>query len=90
MPVDEIEHVAAAANYVEITWRGQTLLHRATLTAIESELAAAGFVRIHRSRLVRRDAVRRVVTLKSGDFDVEMASGAMLRGSRRYRGNVED
>ena len=89
LPVGEIEHVAAAANYVEIAWRGQTLLHRATLTAIESELAATGFVRIHRSRLVRRDAVRRVVTLKSGDFDVEMASGAMLRGSRRYRGNVE-
>lgn len=89
LPVDEIEHVAAAANYVEIAWRGQTLLHRATLTAIESELAAAGFVRIHRSRLVRRDAVRRVVTLKSGDFDVEMESGAVLRGSRRYRGNVE-
>lgn len=89
LPVAEIEHVAAAANYVEIAWRGQMLLHRATLTAIESELAAAGFVRIHRSRLVRRDAVRRVVTLKSGDFDVEMASGAVLRGSRRYRGNVE-
>ncbi|MCW0198748.1 LytTR family DNA-binding domain-containing protein [Sphingopyxis sp.] len=89
LPVGEIEHVAAAGNYVEIAWRGQTLLHRATLTAIESELAAAGFVRIHRSRLVRRDAVRRVVTLKSGDFDVEMESGAVLRGSRRYRGNVE-
>ena len=89
LPVGEIEHVAAAANYVEIAWRGQTLLHRATLTAIESELASAGFVRIHRSRLVRRHAVRRVVTLKSGDFDVEMESGAVLRGSRRYRPGLD-
>lgn len=89
LPIDEIEHVAAAGNYVEIAWRGQRLLHRATLSAIEAELAGAGFARIHRSRLVRRDAVRRVVTLKSGDFDVETESGAVLRGSRRYRGNVE-
>lgn len=89
LPADEIEHVAAAGNYVEVAWRGQRLLHRATLTAIESELADSGFARIHRGRLVRRDAVRRVVTLKSGDFDVEMESGETLRGSRRYRENVE-
>lgn len=89
LPVEEIEHVAAAGNYVEIAWRGQTLLHRATLAGIEAELAGAGFTRIHRSRLVRKSAVRRVVTHKSGDFDVEMESGAVLRGSRRYRENVE-
>lgn len=89
LPIHEIEHVAAAGNYVEIAWRGQRLLHRATMTGIEEELTSAGFARIHRSRLVRRDAVRRVVTHKSGDFDVEMESGETLRGSRRFRGNLE-
>jgi DNA-binding LytR/AlgR family response regulator len=88
LPVDEIEHVAAAANYVEIAWRGQRLLHRATLSAVEADLGPA-FARIHRSRLVRKGAVRRVVTHKSGDFDVELDSGETLRGSRRFRGNVE-
>lgn len=90
LPLAEIEHIAAAGNYVEIAWRGQRLLHRATLTAIETELAGAGFVRIHRSRLVRQDAVRRVVTHKSGDFDVEMESGDVLRGSRRFRPDLEN
>ena len=88
LPVDEIEHVSAAGNYVEVAWRGERLLHRATLTAIEAELAGAGFARIHRGRLVRRNAVRRVVTHKSGDFDVELASGETLRGSRRFRENL--
>lgn len=88
LPLDEIEHVTAAGNYVEIAWRGGRLLHRATLSAVEAELGAP-FARIHRSRLVRRNAVRRVVTHKSGDFDVELESGETLRGSRRYRGNVE-
>lgn len=89
LPITEIAHVAAAGNYVEIAWRGQRLLHRATLTAIEEELAGAGFARIHRSRLVRKDAVRRVITHKSGDFDVEMEGGETLRGSRRFRENLE-
>lgn len=87
LPIDEIEHVSAAGNYVEIAWRGERLLHRATLSALEAELGPA-FARIHRSRLVRRAAVRRVVTHKSGDFDLEMEGGETLRGSRRYRENL--
>jgi hypothetical protein len=84
VPVDEIERVSAAGNYVEIAWGPRTLLQRSTLAAAEAELGE-DFVRIHRGQLVRRDAVRRIETDKSGDFTVELASGATVRGSRRYR-----
>jgi hypothetical protein len=84
VPVEEIESIGAAGNYVEIVWLGRTLLHRATLSAVEAELGKA-FVRIHRGRIIRRAAIRRIATDKSGDFTVELASGAALRGSRRYR-----
>ena len=84
VPVEEIESIASAGNYVEIVWGPRTLLHRATLSAVEAELGHA-FLRIHRGRLVRRAAIRRIETDKSGDFTVELASGARLRGSRRYR-----
>jgi hypothetical protein len=88
VPVDEIDHVSAAGNYVEIAWGGRTLLHRKTLAAVEAELGAA-FARIHRGRLVRRAAIRRIETDRSGDFTVELASGVMLRGSRRYRDGLQ-
>ncbi|MGK6320879.1 LytTR family DNA-binding domain-containing protein [Sphingomonas sp. DT-204] len=84
VPVDEIEWVASAGNYVEIGWRARTLLHRATLSATEESLGPE-FVRIHRGRLVRRAAIRRVESERSGDFTVTLESGAELRGSRRYR-----
>lgn len=87
VPVDEIESIGSAGNYVEIAWAGRTLLHRATLSSVETELGDA-FVRIHRGRLVRRSAIRRVETDKSGDFSVELASGASVRGSRRYRSAI--
>jgi hypothetical protein len=84
VPVEEIESIASAGNYVEIVWGQRTLLRRTTLSAVEAELGHA-FLRIHRGRLVRRAAIRRIETDKSGDFTVELASGASLRGSRRYR-----
>lgn len=87
VPIDEIERVAAAGNYVEITWGLRTLLHRATLAATETELGAE-FVRIHRSQLVRRDAIRQVAGDRSGDFAVTLASGVEVRGSRRFRDAV--
>jgi hypothetical protein len=88
IPVDEIDHVNAAGNYVELAWHARTLLHRATLAAVAAELGS-GFVQIHRSRLVRRAAVRRVETDRSGDFTVTLADGTSLRGSRRYRDSVQ-
>jgi hypothetical protein len=88
IPLAEIEQVTAAGNYVELAWRGRTLLHRATLAALEAELGAHGFVRIHRSRLVRRAAIRRIETRQSGDFEVELASGGRAKGSRRYRAGL--
>ena len=82
---DEVEWAQAAGNYVELNGAFGTLLHRRTLAALEAELAGHGFVRVHRSRLVRADAVRAVETRQSGDFDLLLASGARIAGSRRFR-----
>ena len=75
----------AAGNYVELHTVAGSLLHRATLASLERELAPNGFVRIHRSRLVRRDAVRAVEANASGDFEAVLGNGARVIGSRRYR-----
>jgi len=87
VPLDEIDWIASAANYVEIAWGQRRLLNRKTLASMETELGDA-FVRIHRTRLVRRAAIRRTETDRSGDFTVTLASGEVLRGSRRYRDRI--
>ena len=84
VPVEAIDSASAAGNYVEIVGDGRTLLHRSTLAALAERLGP-GFARIHRGRIVRRAAVRSIETDKSGDFAVTLESGAVLRGSRRYR-----
>jgi hypothetical protein len=87
VPAAEIVSAVAAGNYVEIDWAGRKLLHRSTLAAL-AEALGADFAQIHRSRLVRRDAVRSVETDKSGDFTVTLAGGETLRGSRRFRADL--
>lgn len=78
----------AAGNYVELHTATGPLLHRATLSGLERELAPHGFARIHRSRLVRRAAVRAIETNASGDFDAMLSDGAKVGGSRRYRAEL--
>jgi len=85
VPLAEVAWIEAAGNYVELH-RGQTpILHRAPLSEMERQLRGAGFLRIHRSRLVRRDAIAQVVSKPSGDYVVRLADGRELAGSRRYR-----
>ncbi|MBS0331699.1 MAG: LytTR family transcriptional regulator DNA-binding domain-containing protein [Proteobacteria bacterium] len=83
--LSEVVWVEAAGNYVELHRGGGGLLHRASLADMERRLQTVGFVRIHRSRLVRREAVAAVESKPTGDFLVRLRDGRELAGSRRYR-----
>lgn len=81
----DIERVEAAGNYVELFTTTGAVLHRNTLANVEAELEGYGFVRIHRSRLVKCDAVVTVVGTPAGDFNAILTSGTIVAGSRRYK-----
>jgi hypothetical protein len=85
VPLTEVVWVEAAGNYVELHRGGAGLLHRASLSEMERQLRSAGFVRIHRSRLVRREAIEAIESKPTGDFVVRLRGGRELAGSRRYR-----
>jgi len=75
----------AAGNYVALHLEGRELLMRTPLSALEARLQAAGFVRIHRSRLVNRARIASVAATTAGDFIVTLSDGRAIAGSRRYR-----
>jgi hypothetical protein len=80
---EQIEWVSAAGNYIEIRGAGRTLIRRASLAAAERELLRHGFVRIHRSTLVRRDRIARV-----RPADVVLHDGTSLKTGKRYRSSL--
>lgn len=79
----QIDWVSAAGNYVELHGCGRTLVHRAPLASLEAQLSPHGFVRVHRSTLVRRDRIRRIRPL-----DVVLEDGTSLRTGKRYRAGL--
>ena len=83
--VDEVEWIEARDNYVQLHHADGVFLLRHTLAALERSLANAGFVRVHRSALVRTAAVVDWKRTESGDLTVRMRSGAEVAMSRSHR-----
>jgi len=88
IPAD-ILFVEAAGNYIEFHTATRTHLVRGTLAGWEARLAARGFVRIHRSRLVNRARIASLRPTPSGDLEITLDDGRTLAGSRRYRAALD-
>ncbi len=85
----EIGYAQAAGNYVELHTARGPVLHRTSLAALEVELGAHGFARVHRSRLVRLAAVCAIEPTASGDFELLLEDGTRIGGSRRFRSALD-
>lgn len=79
----QIDWVQAAGNYIELRAGERTIVHRTSLGAAERDLAGHGFVRIHRSTLVRRDRIARV-----RPRDVVLTDGTHLKVGKRFRSQL--
>jgi hypothetical protein len=83
--VGEILAARGAGNYVEFALEdGRRPLMRASLGAVEAQLAPHGFLRTHRSWLVNAGRVREVAAAGSGDFRLDLGCGLTAPLSRRY------
>jgi two-component system, LytTR family, response regulator len=85
LPVEEIDWVEAADNYVRIHARRESHLVRETLQSLEGRLDSRKFLRIHRSTIVNLDRIRELQPLFHGDYAVHLQDGTELTLSRNYR-----
>jgi two-component system LytT family response regulator len=85
VPVDGILWIEAKDKYVELHTADRTYLARQTVQSLEESLDPKQFVRIHRSTIVRKAAVRGLHPLFHGDYLVRLNSGAELMLSRNFR-----
>lgn len=83
----DIIWIGGAGNYVELYLVNEErpVLHRETLSAMEHKLSNAGFIRIHRSILVRKKCISELKPTESGDYQVTLRNGHQLSLSRRYK-----
>ena len=87
VPVEQILWIEAANKYVVIHTTGASHIARQTIQSLEDTLDPRQFVRIHRSIVVRKAAVRGLHPLFHGDYVVKLVNGAELTLSRSFRGS---
>ena len=85
VPVEDVLWIEAANKYVVIHSGIGTHVARLTIQHIAGHLDPKQFVRIHRSILVRKSAVRGLHPLFHGDYTVKLIDGTELTLSRTYR-----
>jgi two-component system LytT family response regulator len=84
-PVDEIDYLTSAANYVNVYSAGRVLRTRSTFRAIEQSLDPQKFGRIHRCTIVNLDRVKKFRALRRGNYILTLHDGTEVKMSRGHR-----
>ena len=85
VPLDEVECLEAAGNYVRVHAGREQYRVRETLTTFATRLPGRDFVRIHRSIIVNRNRIQELRRSFSGKYLVTLISGKQVTLSRSHR-----
>jgi two-component system, LytTR family, response regulator len=85
VPLDDIDWIESADNYVELHVGPKSHLLRETLNALEERLPTEKFVRISRSAMVNPLRIKELRRMLYGGYEIRLINGATLTLSRRYR-----
>ena len=87
--IDDIEWIEADGDYVRLhTGEGHPALVRMTLTALERQLDATHFIRVHRSVICRRSAIAALRRKASGAIAAALLSGGEAPVGRKFSGGL--
>ena len=90
LDLDDIDWLAAAANYVTLNVGSESYTLREGIGHIAQRLDQRKFVRIHRSMIVNVNKIKELQPVNSGEYIVVLKSGKELSCSRGYRDRLEE
>lgn len=84
----DVTHIIAERDYVRIFGDGESHLHQESLTSLEGRLPPKAFLRVHRSAIIRRDAIVRLKTAQFSALIAELVGGGEVRVGRTYAAKI--
>ena len=87
---DRIDVALASGNYANLHVGGAVYPLRSTMAQLEAQLDTERFLRVHRSAIVRIDAIASVAAGEGGEASVQLRSGLLVPCSRRYRNRLRE
>jgi two-component system LytT family response regulator len=85
VPVEQVDWIESAANYVRLHVGQNTYLVRATMTTVESSLDPRQFIRVHRNAIVNLGRVQEYSMPARGSMTVQLKDGSRVPLSRGYQ-----
>ena len=85
VPVDHVDWIESAANYVRLHVGQNSYLVRATMTTVESSLDPRQFMRVHRNAIVNLSRVQEYNMPARGSMSVLLKDGSRVPLSRGYQ-----
>ncbi|MEE4192381.1 MAG: LytTR family DNA-binding domain-containing protein [Halieaceae bacterium] len=90
VPVEEIDWIDAAGDYMCVHAANVTHIMRITMKQLEALLNPLRFLRIHRSTIVNRDRISSAQSLTNGEYLLTLHEGTRLKVSRSYRDRIRE
>ncbi|WBX82995.1 LytR/AlgR family response regulator transcription factor [Sphingosinicella microcystinivorans] len=87
--VEAIEMIEAERDYMRLHTADRSFLLHQTIKELERRLDPDRFIRIHRSKIIRRDRIRGLVHLGYGVWSVDLGDGGDHRIGRTYLSDVK-
>lgn len=84
VPVDTVDWIESANNYVLLHCGSKHHIMGETLTNLESSLSPDKFLRIHRCRIVNVSRISAVRPFLNGTYQLELHNGARLSSGKQY------
>lgn len=84
VPIDQIEWIEAAKDYVMLHTSTRSYIHRISMAALERLLDSGELMRVHRSTFIRPRLVTGVQRLGRGLIALEMRDGAVVQVGPSY------
>ena len=88
LPVELIDWIDAAGDYMCVHAEGKTHIMRGTMKKLEEALDNRQFQRVHRSTIVNVARVREVRSHINGEYFLILDNGRELKMSRNYRDRI--
>lgn len=85
---DDITHIKAAGDYVEVFTIDDRFLNRATLTSFAREVDHPDFIQSHRSVIVNLNHVKSLSPESKGEYQIILRNNTTIKASRTHAQNV--
>lgn len=89
VPVEKIDWVDAAGDYMCIHESGNTHVQRMTMKQLEKQLNPEQFTRVHRSSIVNVSRVEKIHNHANSEYYLEITGGHKLKMSRSYKDTIK-